>query len=45
MLQEWLRRAMIQELNHDFELKLYRGFKPKIHRHLCQVISSIKIKE
>ena len=32
-----------QGLNCDIELRSYRGFKPKIHKHLCQVISPISI--
>ena len=35
--------AHVQELNHDPELQSYRSFKAKTHKHLCQVISSIRI--
>lgn len=42
MPQDWSTRAMVQvlKLNHDLELRFYRVFKPKIHKHLCQLNST-----
>jgi hypothetical protein len=45
MPQDWLTSAIAQflELNHDIELRSYKAFKPKIHKHLCQIIPPVGI--